>query len=47
MGESGSDVWILVVEDEKSMLEVLCQGLEEENHTVTLGCLEWTESNWC
>jgi len=29
-------VWILVVEDEKSMREALRQGLEEENHTVTL-----------
>lgn len=29
-------MWILVVEDEKSMREVLRQGLEEENHTVTL-----------
>jgi two-component system response regulator MprA len=29
-------VWVLVVEDERSMGEVLRQGLEEENHTVTL-----------
>jgi two-component system OmpR family response regulator len=29
-------VWILVVEDEGSMREVLRQGLEEENHTVAL-----------
>jgi DNA-binding response OmpR family regulator len=29
-------VWILVVEDEPSMGELLRQGLEEENHTVTL-----------
>jgi DNA-binding response OmpR family regulator len=28
-------VWILVVEDEVSMGELLRQGLEEENHTVT------------
>jgi len=28
-------VWILVVEDEISMGELLRQGLEEENHTVT------------
>jgi DNA-binding response OmpR family regulator len=29
-------VWVLVVEDEPSMGELLRQGLEEENHTVTL-----------
>jgi DNA-binding response OmpR family regulator len=29
-------VWILVVEDETSMREVLRQGLEDENHTVAL-----------
>jgi DNA-binding response OmpR family regulator len=29
-------VWILVVEDETSMGELLRQGLEEENHSVTL-----------
>lgn len=29
-------MWILVVEDEKSMRAVLRQGLEEENHAVTL-----------
>jgi len=29
-------VWILVVEDESSMRELLRQGLEEENHTVAL-----------
>ena len=29
-------MWVLVVEDERSMGEVLRQGLEEENHTVTL-----------
>ena len=29
-------MWILVVEDESSMRELLRQGLEEENHTVTL-----------
>jgi len=29
-------VWILVVEDQTSMREALRQGLEEENHTVTL-----------
>jgi DNA-binding response OmpR family regulator len=29
-------VWILVVEDESSMREILRQGLEEENHTVVL-----------
>ncbi|HXA49425.1 MAG TPA: response regulator transcription factor [Candidatus Acidoferrum sp.] len=29
-------MWILVVEDEPSMGELLRQGLEEENHTVTL-----------
>jgi DNA-binding response OmpR family regulator len=29
-------VWILVVEDERSMREALRQGLEEENHTVVL-----------
>ena len=29
-------MWILVVEDENSMREALRQGLEEENHTVTL-----------
>jgi DNA-binding response OmpR family regulator len=29
-------VWILVVEDETSMREALRQGLEEENHTVTV-----------
>jgi DNA-binding response OmpR family regulator len=28
-------VWILIVEDETSMGEMLRQGLEEENHTVT------------
>ncbi len=31
-----SGVWILVVEDEISMREALRQGLEEENHTVTV-----------
>ena len=29
-------MWILVVEDETSMREALRQGLEEENHTVTV-----------
>jgi DNA-binding response OmpR family regulator len=29
-------MWILVVEDEPAMREVLRQGLEEQNHTVTL-----------
>jgi DNA-binding response OmpR family regulator len=29
-------VWVLVVEDESSMGELLRQGLEEANHTVTL-----------
>jgi len=29
-------VWILVVEDEASMRRALCQGLEEENHTVAV-----------
>ena len=29
-------MWVLVVEDEQSMGELLRQGLEEENHTVTL-----------
>src|SRR3977135_3302956 len=29
-------MWVLVVEDETSMGEVLRQGLEEHNHTVTL-----------
>lgn len=29
-------VWILVVEDEPAMRDVLRQGLEEENHTVTV-----------
>jgi DNA-binding response OmpR family regulator len=29
-------VWVLLVEDERAMGEVLRQGLEEENHTVTL-----------
>ena len=29
-------MWILVVEDEPSMREALRQGLEEENHTVTV-----------
>lgn len=29
-------VWILVVEDEAPMRELLRQGLEEENHTITL-----------
>ena len=29
-------MWILVVEDETSMAEVLRQGLEEANHTVTV-----------
>ena len=29
-------MWILVVEDQTSMREALRQGLEEENHTVTL-----------
>jgi DNA-binding response OmpR family regulator len=29
-------MWVLVVEDEASMGEVLRQGLEEHNHTVTL-----------
>jgi DNA-binding response OmpR family regulator len=29
-------MWILVVEDETSMAELLRQGLEEDNHTVTL-----------
>jgi DNA-binding response OmpR family regulator len=32
----GPRVWILVVEDEAPMRELLRQGLEEENHTVTL-----------
>ena len=31
-----SDVWILVAEDEPSMGRLLRQGLEEDNHTVTL-----------
>jgi two-component system response regulator MprA len=31
-------VWLLVVEDERSMGEVLRQGLAEDNHTVTLVC---------
>jgi DNA-binding response OmpR family regulator len=31
-------VWILVVEDEAAMREALRQGLEEENHTVTVAC---------
>jgi DNA-binding response OmpR family regulator len=31
-------VWVLVVEDEPSMGELLRQGLEEANHTVTLAC---------
>jgi two-component system OmpR family response regulator len=31
-------VWILVVEDENTMREALRQGLEEENHAVTLAC---------
>ena len=29
-------VWVLVIEDEPSMGELLRRGLEEENHTVTL-----------
>lgn len=29
-------MWVLVVEDETSMREALRQGLEEENHTVTV-----------
>ncbi|MBV9156010.1 MAG: response regulator, partial [Acidobacteriaceae bacterium] len=29
-------MWILVVEDEPAMREVLRQGLEEQNHTVIL-----------
>ncbi len=29
-------VWILVVEDEPAMADLLCQGLEEANHTVTV-----------
>jgi DNA-binding response OmpR family regulator len=29
-------VWVLVVEDERSMADLLKQGLEEANHTVTL-----------
>jgi two-component system response regulator MprA len=29
-------VWVLVIEDEPSMGQLLRQGLEEENHTVTL-----------
>jgi two-component system copper resistance phosphate regulon response regulator CusR len=29
-------VWVLVIEDERSMGELLRQGLEEANHTVTL-----------
>jgi DNA-binding response OmpR family regulator len=29
-------VWILVIEDESTMGELLRQGLEEDNHTVTL-----------
>jgi two-component system response regulator MprA len=29
-------VWVLVVEDERSMANLLKQGLEEANHTVTL-----------
>ncbi len=36
---SGGEIahlWILVVEDETSMREALQQGLEEENHTVTV-----------
>src|SRR5262245_5687110 len=28
-------MWILVVEDEASMRDVVCQGLTEANHTVT------------
>jgi DNA-binding response OmpR family regulator len=31
-------MWILVVEDEQAMADVLRQGLEEDNHTVTLAC---------
>jgi DNA-binding response OmpR family regulator len=33
--EEQAPLWILVVEDETSMGELLRQGLEEENHTVT------------
>lgn len=29
-------MWILVVEDEPAMAQMLSQGLEEENHTVTV-----------
>ena len=29
-------MWVLVIEDEPSMGELLRRGLEEENHTVTL-----------
>jgi len=29
-------LWILVVEDENTMREKLRQGLEEQNHTVTV-----------
>jgi DNA-binding response OmpR family regulator len=29
-------MWVLVIEDEPSMGQLLRQGLEEENHTVTL-----------
>ena len=29
-------MWILVVEDEPTMRDALRQGLEEENHTVTV-----------
>ena len=31
-------MWILVVEDEHDMAEIVRQGLEEDNHTVTLAC---------
>jgi DNA-binding response OmpR family regulator len=31
-------MWILVVEDEHNMAAILRQGLEEDNHTVTLAC---------
>src|SRR5690349_16132116 len=29
-------MWILVVEDERAMADLLRQGLEEDNHSVTL-----------
>lgn len=29
-------MWILLVEDENSMADLLCQGLEEANHSVTI-----------